>query len=129
MVEGKTFAFLQGLCVNITVREIHLTFACVPLKDEAVTAAGEGSGLTDFGCHILGDIPKVMAVVCQDLDGVPVISVGRFLFEGADKFADVFVHALAKRDTGYPKLQAFTLSFVLWPHAYIVAIATGLEIL
>ena len=78
---GETFC---ALCVDVAAGEV---FGCVIFlfgPDVEIALAWERGGVADQAGHVFRDIADVMAVGCEDFDGIGIVLVGGFWFEGAD---------------------------------------------
>ena len=76
--------------VNITVGEVD----SIVLADVDVTWAGEGGEVA----NVLGLVHRyradVRTISCEDLDGIRVVLIGGFCFQGADVLTKVVVNVI-----------------------------------
>ena len=89
-VEVKQLGVFSG---DIAVGEVD----SIVLADVDVTWAGEGGEVANVLGLVHRYITDVMAVMCENLDGVRVISVSRFRFQRADAFAKIVVDIITMR--------------------------------
>ena len=79
--------------VNITVGEVD----SVVLADVDVTWAGEGGEVANVLGLVHRYIADVMTISCEDLDGIRVVLVGWFCFQGTGTLAKIVVDIITMR--------------------------------
>ena len=84
-----------GFFFNITISEIHT----VVVTDITVTTARESGEVTDFVCHVPGDVAYAVTIAGEYLDGVFVVWIGGVWFQGGDKLSEVVVYVFAVGDS------------------------------
>lgn len=110
---------------DVTVGEI----GAIVVADVAITGAGDGGEIADFGCCVTRHITDAMAVVGHYLDGIGVIVVGRVGFKGGSELSDVFIDVFAMCDACNREFDIVTYALILWPDADMVAFVFDAEVL
>ena len=89
----------------------------------------KGCRITDFCGHILWDIANMVMVACHHLDGIRVIGIAWFCFQGTFELSEIFVNILTIGHACNIELDDFKLVVILWPDAYVVAFVFDAEVL
>ena len=89
----------------------------------------KGCRITDFCGHILWDIANMVMVACQHFDGIGVIGIVRFCFQGTFELSEIFVNIVSVRDSGNIEFYNVKLAIILWPDADVVAFVLDAEVL
>ena len=115
-----------GFFFNITISEIHT----VVVTDITVTTARESGEVTDFVCHVPGDVAYAVTISGEYLDGIRVVFVGWLRLQGGNELTQVVVYMFAVGDACNVEFDVvYTLkSLILGPDADVVAFVLDAEV-
>ena len=99
------------------------------LSDIAKAWAWECSIFAHICGHILGDVADMVAVNSKHLDGIGVIGIVWFCFQGTFELSEIFVNIVLVRHASNIELYNVKLAIILWPDAYVVAFVLDAEVL
>ena len=122
MHTGETLAKLTDNSIAVGVEFV------VVFTYKYVTRAWEAEVPTDFEGYFFWDISQVVAVMGEHLDGVSIVGVGWFGFEGAFTLTDIVVDVFSVGNAGNRELYDVKLVMVFRPYTDVVAFVLDAEV-